>query len=114
MKTTLRMSLLSLLLCSTGTIAETPDAARHLNKLNKALNLDAQQQQQVEDILQQQQKQREALFAEYNIDQRFHDQMRAIRKDGATKVAAVLNEEQRQKFQSMRKQSRGKYNASEG
>jgi hypothetical protein len=100
----LRATIVLLALFSSFTNARPPSPEQHLVRLSEQLNLSSDQQQQIEQILQQEQSQRSDLAAQYGIDENFHKQMRQLHQQSAADIETVLNDEQLQKFQAMRKQ----------
>ena len=100
----LRATIVLLALFSSFTNARPPSPEQHLVRLSEQLNLSSDQQQQIEQILQQEQSQRSDLAAQYGIDEKFHKQMRQLHQQSAADIETVLNDEQLQKFQAMRKQ----------
>jgi periplasmic protein CpxP/Spy len=77
-----------------------PDA--QLQHLTKALDLTPDQQSQIKPVLEARQQQMQALFHNDSLsrDDR-HTQAQQIRTDTNTKIEAVLNDQQKQKFETM-------------
>lgn len=71
--------------------------AQHLERMSQRLNLTSSQQEQVLQILNETQSERESL----------HEQMETLRNETHNKIAEVLTEEQRADFESNRPGRRG-------
>lgn len=97
----------------------TPSANRELKRLTRALALTAEQQTQVKTILESQQQQTRALFDQARAAQQkdasgeppspearktLHAQVKAIRQDADTQIAALLSDTQKTKFAELRAQ----------
>ena len=83
-----------------------PDA--QLRHLTKALDLTADQQAQIKPVLESTHQQMEALHQDQSLsrDDRFA-KMKAIHEDSRTKIEAVLNDTQKQKFAAMQERAHG-------
>lgn len=97
-------ALVLLSLISTTAFARPPSSEKRLAHLTEALELSTEQQQQVEQIFADEKVQRDALAEQYGVDEDFHKQMKAMHQQAAGEIEAVLTDEQREKFESMRKQ----------
>ena len=83
------------------------DPNRQLKMMTKRLNLTADQQQQILPILTDRQQQFEKLRSDSSLaptDRR--DKMRSLREDSEAKIKAVLNDDQKQKYEQMQQQMR--------
>jgi protein CpxP len=80
-----------------------PDA--QLKHLTKQLDLSADQQSQIKPILESRQQQTQALWQDQSLsrDDR-HQKMTAIQSDTNSKIEAVLNDTQKQKYEAMLQQ----------
>jgi len=79
-------------------------ADRQLKRMTKKLDLSADQQSQIKPILDSQDQQMEQLRADKSMSrQDRHQKMMEIRQDTSQKVEAVLNDTQKQKYESMHK-----------
>ena len=77
-----------------------PDA--QLQHLTRALDLSADQQNQIKPILEDRQQKMQALFQDQSLSREDrHSKVQAIRSDSTAKIEAVLNDQQRQKFEAM-------------
>jgi periplasmic protein CpxP/Spy len=80
------------------------NADRQLKRMTKKLDLSADQQSQIKPILDSQDQQMEQLRADKSMSrQDRHQKMMEIRQDTSQKVEAVLNDTQKQKYESMHK-----------
>jgi Spy/CpxP family protein refolding chaperone len=78
------------------------DPDHQLEHLTKALSLTADQQGQIKPILVDRQQKMQALFQNQSLSREDRrSQMQAIHQDTETKINAVLNDEQKQKYQAM-------------
>jgi periplasmic protein CpxP/Spy len=78
------------------------DPDRQLEHLTKTLNLTADQQSQIKPILVDRQQKMQALFQNQSLSrEERHTQMQAIHQDTESRINAVLNDEQKQKYQAM-------------
>ena len=77
-----------------------PDA--QLQHLTRALDLSADQQNQIKPILEDRQQKVQALFQDQSLSREDrHSKVQAIRSDSTAKIEAVLNDQQKQKFEAM-------------
>lgn len=84
-----------------------PSAERQLRHMTKALNLTADQQQQILPILQDRNQQMKALHDNTSLSpQDRRDQARSIMQNTHQKIEAVLNDTQKQQFEQMMQQRR--------
>ncbi|MBT9330963.1 Spy/CpxP family protein refolding chaperone [Paracidobacterium acidisoli] len=80
---------------------------RQLARMTKELNLSADQQAQIKPILADQDQQTQALWQDQSLSQQDRRQkMRSIREGSRAKIEAVLNDDQKQKFESMQEHMR--------
>jgi hypothetical protein len=78
------------------------DPDRQLQRLTRELNLTADQQSQIKPLLVEHQQKAQALFQDQSVAQEDrHARMKALSDDMHGKIAAVLNDQQKQKFQEM-------------
>jgi periplasmic protein CpxP/Spy len=83
------------------------DPDRQLEHLTKALSLTADQQGQIKPILVDRQQKMQALFQNQSLSREDrHSQMQAIHQDTDSRINAVLNDEQKQKYQAMQEHMR--------
>jgi Spy/CpxP family protein refolding chaperone len=83
------------------------DPDRQLEHMTKQLNLTADQQGQIKPILVDRQQKMQALWQNQSLSREDRrSQMMAIRQDSETKINAVLNDEQKQKYQEMQEHMR--------
>ena len=83
------------------------DPDRQLEHMTKQLNLSSDQQSQIKPILVDRQQKMQALFQNQSLSREDrHSQMQAIRQDSETKINAVLNDDQKQKYQAMQERMR--------
>lgn len=83
------------------------DPDRQLKMLSKRLNLTADQQQQILPVLTDRQQQFEKIRSDSSLapnDRR--DKMRSLHEDSEAKIKAVLNDDQKQKYDQMQQQMR--------
>jgi periplasmic protein CpxP/Spy len=81
------------------------DPARQLEHLTKALSLSSDQQTQIRPILQDRDQKMQALWQNQSISREDrHTQAEAIRQSSDTQIQAVLNDQQKQKYQEMQQQ----------
>jgi periplasmic protein CpxP/Spy len=77
-----------------------PDA--QLAHMTKALNLSSDQQGQIKPLLVDRQQKMQALFQDQSLSREDrHSKMMAIQQDTHAKIEAVLNDQQKQKFDAM-------------
>ncbi|MGB7134740.1 MAG: hypothetical protein WBD46_05605 [Acidobacteriaceae bacterium] len=75
---------------------------RQLEHMTKMLNLSADQQAQIKPILLDRQQKMQALFQDQtSAQQDRRSKMQAIRQDTNSRIEAVLNDQQKQQFESM-------------
>jgi periplasmic protein CpxP/Spy len=83
------------------------DPDRQLEHLTKTLNLTADQQSQIKPILVDRQQKMQALWQNQSLSREDRrSQMQAIHQDSETRITAVLNDEQKQKYQAMQEHMR--------
>lgn len=83
-----------------------PDA--QLSHMTKRLNLSADQQSQIRPALVDRQQRMEALRQDQSLSpQDRHEKMQAIQQDTRSRIEAVLNDQQKQQFESMQQHMRG-------
>lgn len=78
------------------------DPDRALQHLTEALNLSSDQQSQIKPLLVEQQQKMQALFQDQSVapeDRRA--KAKSISEDTHSKIAAILTDEQKQKFEAM-------------
>ena len=77
-----------------------PDA--QLRHLTKELDLTSDQQNQIKPILQNQDQQAQQIWQDQSLSQADrHSKMKAIHDDSRTKIEAVLNDTQKQKYEAL-------------
>jgi protein CpxP len=82
---------------------------RQLEHMTKELGLSADQQSQIKPLLVDRQQKVEALFQDQSVsgeDRRA--KMQSIRQETQGKIEAVLNDQQKQKFEAMQERMRGR------
>lgn len=83
------------------------DPDKQLAGMTKRLNLTADQQNQIRPILTDRQQQMQALWSNQSISREDRmAKMKTIREDSRAKIEAVLNSDQKQKFEEMHQQHR--------
>jgi periplasmic protein CpxP/Spy len=83
------------------------DPDRQLEHLTKQLNLTADQQSQIKPILVDRQQKMQALWQNQSLSREDrHSQMETIRQDADSRINAVLNDEQKQKYADMQQRMR--------
>jgi periplasmic protein CpxP/Spy len=83
------------------------DPDRQLEHMTRALGLSADQQDQIKPLLVERQQKMEALFQDQSAaGQNRHAKMQSIRQDTQSKIEAVLNDQQKQKFEAMQERGR--------
>jgi protein CpxP len=95
---------------------QPPSPEHQLKRLTRTLNLTSDQQQKMLPILQDQQKQRDAIQnnSALSPDQR-REQMRAAMMDSHQKLEAIMTDSQKQQFeQNMQQRRSGRMGQSEG
>lgn len=81
---------------------------RQLEHMTKVLNLSADQQTQIKPILLGRQQKMQALWQDQTLSQQDRrSKAQAIRQDTKSRIEAVLNDQQKQQFDSMRRGPRG-------
>jgi Spy/CpxP family protein refolding chaperone len=81
---------------------------RQLEHMTKVLNLSADQQAQIKPILLDRQQKMQAVWQDQSVAQQDRRaKMQAIRQDTESRIEAVLNDQQRQQFESMHHGPRG-------
>lgn len=84
------------------------DPDRQLQHMTKQLDLTADQQTQIRPILVDRQQKMQALWQNQSLSREDrHTQMASIREDSKAKIEAVLNDQQKQKFEAMQERMRG-------
>ncbi|MGO9438138.1 MAG: hypothetical protein ACLPH3_06975 [Terracidiphilus sp.] len=82
---------------------------RQLEHMTKELGLSADQQNQIKPLLVDRQQKMEALFQDQSISQQDRrTRMQSIRQESQGKIEAVLDDQQKQKFEAMQ-QERGRH-----
>jgi Spy/CpxP family protein refolding chaperone len=88
---------------------------RQLEHMTKVLNLSADQQAQIKPILLDRQQKMQALWQDQSAAQQDRRaKMQAIRQDTDSRIEAVLNDQQKQQFESMHRGPRGGGEAPQG
>ncbi|HSU33844.1 MAG TPA: hypothetical protein VLJ11_21635 [Bryobacteraceae bacterium] len=83
------------------------DPDREVQRLGKLLNLTDDQKNQIKPILADRQQQMQSLMQDSSLQPKErHEKMRSIMEDSNTKVKAVLNDDQKAKFDQMQQQMR--------
>jgi hypothetical protein len=83
------------------------DPDRQLQHMTQALNLTADQQSQIKPVLVDRQQKLQALFQDQSLSQDDRRaKSRSIIEDSNSKIKAVLNDEQKQKFDAMQQRMR--------
>jgi len=91
------------------------DPDRQLERLTRELNLTADQQTQIKPLLVERQQKMQALFQDQSIapeDRR--TQGRTIMEGTNNSIKALLNEDQKQKFEAMQERMRMRRNGTDG
>ena len=85
------------------------DPDKQLEHMTRELGLSADQQAQIKPVLVNRQQQMEAVFQNQSLSREDRRaKMMAIRQDSTTKIDAVLNDQQKQKFAAMQEHMRGR------
>jgi periplasmic protein CpxP/Spy len=85
------------------------DPDRQLQHMTRQLDLSADQQNQIRPILADRQQKMQALWQNQSLSrQDRRTQMQSIREDSKSKIEAVLNDQQKQKFDAMQEE-RGRH-----
>jgi len=83
------------------------DPDRQLEHLTRQLNLTADQQNQIKPILVDRQQKMQALWQNQSLSrEERHSQMQAIHQDTDLRITALLNDDQKQKYQAMQEHMR--------
>ena len=83
------------------------DPDKQLQHMTKVLNLSADQQTQIKPILSDTDQKMQALWQDQSISrQDRHAKMQSIHEDSNAKIEAVLNSDQKQKFEAMHERMR--------
>jgi protein CpxP len=83
------------------------DPDHQLQHMTKQLDLSADQQTQIRPILVDRQQKMQALWQNQSLSREDrHTQMESIREDSKAKIEAVLNDQQKQKFEAMQDRMR--------
>ncbi len=78
------------------------DPDRQLEHMTKELGLSADQQSQIKPLLVERQQKMQAIFQDQSLSREDRRaRMQAIRTDSQSKIEAVLNDQQKQKFEAM-------------
>lgn len=84
------------------------DPDRQLEHMTRMLSLSADQQSQIKPLLVDRQQKMQAVFQDQSLrNQDRRARMQSIRQESQTKIEAVLNDQQKQTFESMQ-QERGR------
>ncbi len=90
-----------------GPIRMDPD--QQLQHMTRQLDLSADQQSQIKPILVDRQQKMQAVFQDQSLSREDRRaKMQSIRQDGQSKIEAVLNDQQKQKFEAMQERGRGR------
>jgi len=85
------------------------DPDRQLQHMTRQLDLSADQQNQIRPILMDRQQKMQALWQNQSLSREDRrTQMQSIREDSKSKIEAVLNDQQKQKFDAMQEE-RGRH-----
>jgi periplasmic protein CpxP/Spy len=83
------------------------DPDMQLKHMTKQLDLSADQQSQIKPILQSRQQQMQALWQDQSVSREDrHAKMQSIQQDTSSKIEAVLNDTQKQKYEAMQSRMR--------
>ncbi len=81
------------------------DPDKQLEHMTKELGLSADQQSQIKPVLLERQQKMQAIFQDQSLSREDRRaKMQAIRTDSQGKIEAVLNDQQKQKFEAMQQQ----------
>jgi protein CpxP len=84
------------------------DPDRQLQRLTRELGLSADQQSQIKPVLVDREQKMEQLFQDQTVARPDrHAKMQALRQDTQSRIEAVLNDQQKQKFEAMQEHMRG-------
>ena len=96
-----------------GPMRMNPD--RQLERMTRELGLSADQQSQIKPLLMDRQQKMEAVFQDQSLSREDRrSKMQAIRQDATGKIEAVLNDQQKQKFEQMQERMRDRNGAGQG
>jgi Spy/CpxP family protein refolding chaperone len=85
------------------------DPNKQLEHMTKELGLSSDQQTQIKPLLVARQQQMEAVFQDQSLSREDRRaKMTSIRQDSTSKIEAVLNDQQKQKFEAMQEHMRGR------
>ena len=85
------------------------DPDRQLERMTRQLSLSADQQSQIKPMLVDRQQRMEAVFQDQSLSQQDrHAKIQAIRQETRSKIEAVLNDDQKQRFDAMEQRGRGR------
>jgi periplasmic protein CpxP/Spy len=85
------------------------DPNRQLERMTRELSLSADQQSQIRPMLVDRQQKMEAVFKNQSLSQEDRRaKMMSIRQESRTKIEAVLNDDQKQKFEAMEQRGPGR------
>lgn len=90
-----------------GQKMQKQNSEMHMEKLTKRLDLTVQQQEQIKALQAQAQEKRNALDAQYNIEE-YRNAKRAIGLENKAKFEEILTDEQKAKHQKMMKKHMNK------
>ncbi|HUN83719.1 MAG TPA: hypothetical protein VMU48_05035 [Terracidiphilus sp.] len=78
------------------------DPSRQLGRMTRELDLTADQQSQIKPILEDRQQKMEAIFQDQSLSREDRRaKMQSLRQDSKSKIEAVLNDQQKQKYEAM-------------
>ena len=88
---------------------------RQLDHMTRELGLSADQQAQIKPLLVDRQQKMEAIFQDQSVSQQDRRaKMQSIRQESQGKIEAVLNDQQKQKFEAMQEHTRGRGGPGQG
>jgi periplasmic protein CpxP/Spy len=91
------------------------DADQQLQRLTSRLNLSSAQQSQIKPVLEERQQKMQTLHQDQSISQTDRrNQAKSISDDSNSKIEAVLNDSQKQKFEAMQEKKREKKRGTTG
>lgn len=96
-----------------GQKMQKQNSEMHMEKLTKRLDLTAQQQEQIKAIQAQAQEKRNALDAQYNIEE-YRNAKRTIGLENKAKFEEILTDEQKAKHQKMMQKHMKKHMKQQG
>ncbi|HKD59276.1 MAG TPA: hypothetical protein VKB47_02385 [Terracidiphilus sp.] len=92
-----------------GKSKKNMDPDQQLQRLTNKLNLSADQQNQIKPILEERQQKMQALSLNQSLTQDDRrSQAKSIKSDSNSRIEAVLNNDQKQKFEAMQEKKREK------